>query len=81
MQSLEALENGYQTRVLLNSADETLCVLIREIRVSEDKSRVSLHGFESNRKWLTHLLEDFVEGKEFDMPDFPMKNTLLRLLS
>lgn len=81
IQSIEALEKGYQAVVQLNGASEAFSILLQEIRFSQDKKYVSLHGFACSQEWLAHLLEDFVEAREFPVPDFPFKDTLIGLLS
>lgn len=78
--SFEARRDGYHASVQLLGSSEVLEVTVREIRASGDKQHFSLHGFETNQIWLTHVLEDHVEGREFPLPDLPGLGTVIGML-
>ncbi len=78
--SLEAESSGYRAAVQLKGSNERLTIHLKEIRLSKDKQHVSLHGFDANQEWLTNLLCEFVEGREFALPDFPGIGAIIPLL-
>lgn len=62
-------ESGYHAEVSLLGRGAALTIDARSIRFSEDGARVSLHGMKASELWLQHLLEDFLEGREFALPE------------
>ena len=66
--SLQHSESGFHAEARLLGSAETIRVSVRKLAFSEDCSSVKLCGFSSSAQWCQHLLEDFVEGKEFDIP-------------
>ena len=66
--SLQHDESGFHAQARLLGSSETVCVSVRKLVFSEDCSAVKLCGFSSSALWCQHLLEDFAEGKELDIP-------------
>lgn len=66
--SLQHSESGFHAEARLLGSAETIRVSVRKLAFSEDCSSVKLCGFSSSAQWCQHLLEDCVEGKEFDIP-------------
>lgn len=73
-------ENGFFIKFKLLNTDNDIVVKLREVCLSEDRSTVSLHGFQSDTMWLQHILEDFVENKEFMLPDNELIRKVISLL-
>ena len=61
-------ESGFHAEARLLGSSETVRVAVQKLVFSEGCSAVKLCGFSSSAQWCQHLLEDFVEGKEFDIP-------------
>ena len=66
--SLNYDESGFHAEARLLGSSETVRVAVQKLVFSEGCSAVKLCGFSSSAQWSLHLLEDFVEGKEFDIP-------------
>ena len=73
-------EDGFHLKFRLLNDDRDIIVHIRELCLNEDRRTVSLHGFQSDSAWLQHILEDFVEGKEFMLPDSELVKKIISLL-
>lgn len=61
--------NGFYLKFRLLNDDRDITINIRNVCLTDDGHFVSLYGFKSNSAWLQHILEDFVEGKKFYLPD------------
>ena len=59
---------GFHAQARLLGSSETVRVSVQKLVFTEGCSAVKLCGFTSSAQWCQHLLEDFVEGKEFDIP-------------
>jgi hypothetical protein len=44
-------------------------VSVRNIRFAPDRSSVKLEGISSGAPWCLHLLQDFVKGRDFPIPE------------
>lgn len=61
--------NGIHLKFRLLNDNRDINVDIRKVCLRDDGHVVSLYGFKSDSAWLQHILEDFVEGKKFLLPD------------
>lgn len=61
--------NGIHLKFRLLNDNRDINVDIRKVCLLDDGHVVSLYGFKSDSAWLQHILEDFVEGKKFLLPD------------
>ena len=66
--SLKYDARGFHAQARLLGSSETVRVSVQKLVFTEGCSAVKLCGFTSSAQWCQHLLEDFVEGKEFDIP-------------
>ena len=66
--SLRYDENGLHADARLLGSSETIRVSVQKLIFTDECSAVKLCGFSSSAQWCQHLLEDFVEGKAFDIP-------------
>ena len=66
--SLKYDARGFHAQARLMGSSETVRVSVQKLVFTEGCSAVKLCGFTSSAQWCQHLLEDFVEGKEFDIP-------------
>ena len=66
--SLKYDDCGLHAEVRLLGSSETILVSVQKLVFTEDCSSVKLCGFRASAQWCQHLLEDFVEGKGFDIP-------------
>lgn len=73
-------ENGFLLKFRLLNEDNDIVVYLKEICLNDDGRTVSLHGFQSDTAWLQHILEDFVEGREFLLPDNELFRKIITLL-
>ena len=60
---------GLHARARLLGSSEEVGVSVRRIAFAEDCSSVTLEGFHSAAPWCRNLLQDFVEGCRFDIPE------------
>ena len=69
VRSLRYDADGFHGVVQLLGSAEIVAVDVRELVFAPDCSSVRLSGLASNVQWCQHLLEDFVEGRAFDIPE------------
>lgn len=69
VRSLRYDEEGFHGMLQLLGSAEIVAVDVRELVFAPDCSSVRLSGLTSNIQWCQHLLEDFVEGRAFDIPE------------
>jgi len=67
--SLRWDNEGFHGMVQLLGSAEIVAVNVRELVFAPDCSTVKLVGLTSSALWCQHLLEDFVEGRSFDIPE------------
>jgi len=60
---------GFHARARLLGSGEEVRVCVRSVVFSADCSSVKLEGFSASAPWCQHLLEDFVEGRSFAIPE------------
>lgn len=61
-------ESGYHATVGLLGRGASLSIAVGRIELSDDCSRVVLRQMQGSEIWLQHLLEDLVDGREFELP-------------
>ncbi len=71
--------NGIHLKFRLLNDNRDINVDIRKVCLLDD-GVVSLHGFKSDSACLQHILEDFVEGKMFYLPDSESVKKVINLL-
>ena len=69
VRSLRYDAEGFHGVLQLLGSAEIVSVDVRELVFAPDCSSVKLAGLTSNVLWCQHLLEDFVEGRAFDIPE------------
>ena len=67
--SLRCDSEGFHARARLLGSAEEVAVSARRIAFAPDCSSVKLEGISSGAPWCLHLLQDFVEGRDFDIPE------------
>ena len=67
--SLRCDREGYHASVKLRGSAEEVKVSVRSLAFTPDCSSVKLEGFSSGAPWCLHILQDFVEGRSFDIPE------------
>ena len=67
--SLNYGREGFHARARLLGSGEEVRVCVRSVVFSADCSSVKLEGFSASAPWCQHLLEDFVEGRSFAIPE------------
>ena len=78
--SITKTDHGYHVELALIGNEQSVNLEVREIRLSEDKKHISLHGLKASIVWIHHLLEDHIEGKEFETPDNELLRKILSFL-
>lgn len=61
-------EGGCHAEVRLLGRDMPLNITVGVIEFSDDGGRVTLRDLRGSEAWLQHLLEDVVDGREFELP-------------
>ena len=69
VRSLRYDDEGFHGMVQFLGSAEIVAVNVRELVFAPDCSAVRLTGLKSNMLWCQHLLEDFAEGRTFDIPE------------
>ena len=67
--SLRWNNEGFHGMFQLLGSAEIVAVNVRELVFAPECSSVKLTGLTSSALWCQHLLEDFVEGRAFDIPE------------
>ena len=67
--SLRCDREGYHASAKLRGSAEEVKVSVQKITFSTDCSSVKLEGFSSGAPWCLHILQDFVEGRSFAIPE------------
>ena len=67
--SLRYDREGFHARARLLGSAEEVPVSVRSIHFAPDCSSVKLEGISSGAPWCLHLLQDFVEGRDFPIPE------------
>jgi len=65
--SLRYEKECFHAEFRLLGSSETVNVAMKELMFTEDCKAVELGGFSSSAPWCQNLLEDFVEGREFEI--------------
>ena len=61
-------EGGYHAEIRLLGRDVPLSISVGAIELSDDCARATLRRIQGSEVWLQHLLEDLVDGREFELP-------------
>ena len=78
--SITKTDHGYHAELAFVGDDRRVRLEVQEIRLSEDKGHIALHGLQSNTLWIDNLLKDHVEGREFTLPENELLRKILGLL-
>ena len=69
LRSLRYEKECFHAEFRLLGSSETVNVAMKELVFTEECRAVKLGGFSSNAPWCQNLLEDFVEGREFEIAE------------
>ena len=61
--------SGYHAVIRLHGRETLLKLSVSAVKFSDGCTHVSLHGVSASELWLQHVLEDFLEGREFALPE------------
>ena len=67
--SLRYENECFHAEFRLLGSSETVNVAMKKLVFTEECRAVKLGGFSSNAPWCQNLLEDFVEGREFEITE------------